>query len=193
MPASTSPQNAEQRLGMDRTSAPHKSLRRGPPEHLGESLPPDGNSNSRFPDSPFRASDSQRRTPSSGGNGHQRGDQPPGPGGGSGGDSGGQPPARGYLPPPVHYSLAIYEPGSIETVLARFDSRVPFGGIHVGDFVNVWGLVDVPQSQALLRVVGVEHYIWQRSGRIRQLTSVFTERARHRPGVLLGEDASSKA
>ena len=61
----------------------------------------------------------------------------------------------------VQYHLEIYEPGSCDDVWVYFKTSKPLFSISRGDIINpgMW-----PHSQApmkVLRVVAVEHIIWE--------------------------------
>ena len=72
------------------------------------------------------------------------------------------------------YFLEIYEPGSAEDVLKTFESNIPFLGIARGDYFSPsWILTDA--RTGLLRVVNIEHIIWEVGDRVKHKICVFTE------------------
>ena len=71
------------------------------------------------------------------------------------------------------YMLEIYEPGSAEDVLASYESDTPFGSIGQGDLMQPLG-EGVEDRRRVLRVVTVEHLIWDVDGHPKHKTMVFT-------------------
>jgi len=59
------------------------------------------------------------------------------------------------------YILEIYEPGSFYDTLVRFSSAIPFMSIHAGDIINPANWPAYDDTSTVLRVVGVEHIIWE--------------------------------
>jgi len=59
------------------------------------------------------------------------------------------------------YILEIYEPGSFYDTLVRFSSALPFMSIHAGDIINPANWPAYDDTSTVLRVVGVEHIIWE--------------------------------
>jgi hypothetical protein len=73
------------------------------------------------------------------------------------------------------YILEIYEPNSVHDLWVVFESLTPFLAISKGDLMNpsIW-----PGSQApmkILRVVEVEHIIWENENEIKHKLMVYTE------------------
>lgn len=73
------------------------------------------------------------------------------------------------------YILEIYSPRSVDDVWVTFESSTPFMQISVGDSVNpgLW-----PSSQSpmrILRVIQVEHIIWESENKVKHKVLVFTE------------------
>lgn len=78
------------------------------------------------------------------------------------------------------YHLEIYEPtepgDDKRQVLVNFQSRQPFLSINVGDFINQ--SLFIPNGASWterLRVVEVEHIIWNLDDEIRHKIMVYTE------------------
>jgi hypothetical protein len=75
----------------------------------------------------------------------------------------------------TEYTLEIYEPNSIHDLWVFFKSSTPFLAISKGDLMNpsIW-----PGSQApmkILRVVDVEHIIWENENEIKHKLMLYTE------------------
>ena len=73
------------------------------------------------------------------------------------------------------YEFEIYEPGSVDDVWITFSSSTPFMPINAGDLLNpgIW-----PNSQSpmkILRVVNIEHLIWEVGSGITQKVLIFTQ------------------
>lgn len=78
----------------------------------------------------------------------------------------------------IEYYLEIYEPGSRDTTVGNYRTKMPFIPIAVGDIIDPQGLNGLPQSgQSFfsLRTTGIEHIIWEADGRIKQKVCVYTE------------------
>jgi len=73
------------------------------------------------------------------------------------------------------YSLEIYEPGSTESCWVSFQSDSPFMAINRNDIIepNLWPGSRAPQT--VLRVVNVEHILWEASGISKHKVLVYTE------------------
>jgi hypothetical protein len=73
------------------------------------------------------------------------------------------------------YALEIYVPGSIETVVQVFESEDSFQTISEGDLLNphTWEIPDYQGS--ILRVVNIEHFIWEIDGTVEHKIGVMTE------------------
>jgi len=75
----------------------------------------------------------------------------------------------------TEYSLEIYQAGSADDVWVNFSSPTPFMTISAGDILNP-GIWDGSQSpMKVLRVVNIEHIIWEVSGSAKHKICVFTE------------------
>ena len=88
----------------------------------------------------------------------------------------------------VQYFLEINEPGSVEDVLIDFEATDPFLQIHKGDLINaqVYENELVPRKYlGLLRVVNVEHAIWEVTTHIVDKVIVYTEAVENTPQVKL--------
>jgi hypothetical protein len=73
------------------------------------------------------------------------------------------------------YIVEVYEPGSADRVWVYFTSSAPFLPINAGDLLNpgLW-----PGSQSpmkILRVVNLEHIIWETDSHVKHKLLVFTE------------------
>lgn len=73
------------------------------------------------------------------------------------------------------HQLEIYEPGSADDVWVTFTADAPFMSISVGDIVNpgLWANSESPMK--VLRVVNVEHIIWEHEGIAKHKLCVFTD------------------
>ena len=72
------------------------------------------------------------------------------------------------------YGLEIYEPGSADDVVAYFESDNPFGAITKGDLINPLA-TEGEKVKRVLRVVGVEHIIWEVEAEgVKYKTCIFT-------------------
>jgi hypothetical protein len=74
----------------------------------------------------------------------------------------------------MEYMLEIYEPGSEKEVWVHFESSSPFMPIAVGDYLNPYAWDPPPSPLRILRVVRVEHLIWNISV-LSQKILIFTE------------------
>ena len=76
---------------------------------------------------------------------------------------------------PIEYELEIYEPKSADDCWVTFSSTSPFPSINKGDIVNpsLWSNSQSPMK--VLRVINVEHLIWEINAQIRHKLMVFTE------------------
>ncbi|NIM05163.1 MAG: hypothetical protein GTN65_06005, partial [Armatimonadetes bacterium] len=75
----------------------------------------------------------------------------------------------------VEYDLEIYEPGSADDLWVAFSSDRPFASINKGDIVNPGMWPDSKSPMKVLRVVNVEHGIWETDKGITHKLMVFTE------------------
>lgn len=75
----------------------------------------------------------------------------------------------------VRYVLEIYEPMRVDELWMRFESPSPFMAIQAGQVINpgLWPGSKAPQK--MLRVLHVEHTIFEIENRITHQTMVFTE------------------
>lgn len=73
------------------------------------------------------------------------------------------------------YALEIYLPGGTADVAAVFESDTPFMAINIGDILNprLWKTFDYQGE--VLRVVKLEHFIWETQGIVKHKIGVFTE------------------
>lgn len=72
------------------------------------------------------------------------------------------------------YMLEIYEPGSTDDVLAIYEADTPFGCIGEGDLMQPLGS-GIEDPKRVLKVVTVEHLIWEIDGQPKHKTLIFTE------------------
>ncbi|MCX8119197.1 MAG: hypothetical protein N3G78_14865, partial [Desulfobacterota bacterium] len=70
----------------------------------------------------------------------------------------------------VRYVLEIYKPMNVDDLWMKFESPSPFMAIHVGEVINpgLWPGSEAPQK--VLRVLHVEHAVWEINDRINNLT-----------------------
>jgi len=75
----------------------------------------------------------------------------------------------------MEYMLEIYEPGSVEDLWVHFKTSSPFMAINVGDLINpgIWEGSQSPMK--ILRVVNLEHIIWEINSVVKHKLMVFTE------------------
>jgi hypothetical protein len=73
------------------------------------------------------------------------------------------------------YALEIYQPGSIQDVLVVFESDTPFLPISTGDLLNQRAWPDGGYEGQILRVVGLEHFVWEIDGVTKHKIGVITE------------------
>ncbi|MBI5798382.1 MAG: hypothetical protein HZB10_00430 [Candidatus Yonathbacteria bacterium] len=90
----------------------------------------------------------------------------------------------GKLTEMTEYHLEVYEPGSAEDVLTIFKSINPFMAIKPGDLLGpyVWGAYP---PGAALRIINVEHGVWEVGGKITHKILVFTEEVEGTPELRL--------
>lgn len=75
----------------------------------------------------------------------------------------------------IEYHLEIYEPGSKRDALKVFQSDVPFPAFTAGDLLRI--LLDSSESAgSYLRVVQVEHMVWEVEDHNSHKLLVYTER-----------------
>jgi hypothetical protein len=75
----------------------------------------------------------------------------------------------------TEHILEIYEPKRTDSVWMVFHSSTPFLSLAAGDLINpgTW-----PNSQApmkILRILSLEHIIWQIEGQVKHKICVYTE------------------
>lgn len=75
----------------------------------------------------------------------------------------------------IQYELEIYEPNSADDVWAVFDSSTPFMTISKGDILNPGTWPNTQSPMKVLRVINVEHLIWESGVKVTQKLLVFTE------------------
>ena len=75
----------------------------------------------------------------------------------------------------IEYSLEVYEPGSADDVWVAFSSTTPFMPIQAGDILNpgLWPNSNSPMR--VLRVINIEHFIWEARGDVKHKVLIFTE------------------
>ncbi len=75
----------------------------------------------------------------------------------------------------TEYILEVYQPGSADDVWITFSSFTPFMPINRGDILNpgVWPESSSPMK--VLRVINVEHIIWEAKEQIKHKVLIFTE------------------
>ena len=75
----------------------------------------------------------------------------------------------------TEYIVEIYMPMSIETVWVTFSSATPFMNINAGDVVNPGLWPDSRSPQRVLRVILVEHALWEINNVTKHKLMVYTE------------------
>ena len=72
------------------------------------------------------------------------------------------------------YILEIYHPASTEDVEAIYESETPFMNLNVGDLINskMWHTGTL--SGKILKVVKLEHFIWDANGIVKHKIGVLT-------------------
>lgn len=73
------------------------------------------------------------------------------------------------------YMLEIYEPGSVKTAWVHFKSASPFMALKPGDLLNPGIWPDSQSPMKILRVINVEHIIWETDEAVKHKLMVFTE------------------
>jgi hypothetical protein len=75
----------------------------------------------------------------------------------------------------VEYHLEIYLPGSADDVWVSFQALQPFMAFSKGDILNpgLWTGSKAPMR--VLRILNVEHIVWEASGHISHKVMLFTE------------------
>ena len=75
----------------------------------------------------------------------------------------------------TEYSLEIFMPSSYDDVWVVFTSPTPFMAISAGDILNPSIWEDSQSPMKVLRVVGLEHLIWEVGGSVKHKIDVYTE------------------
>jgi len=75
----------------------------------------------------------------------------------------------------IQYEIEIYEPNSADDVWAVFDSSTPFMTISKGDILNPGTWSNSQSPMKVLRVINVEHVIWESGAKVTHKLLVFTE------------------
>jgi hypothetical protein len=75
----------------------------------------------------------------------------------------------------VGFTLEIYEPGSADDIWIVFESSTPFMSINRGDILNPAFFSNSQSPMKVLRVINVEHILWEVDGNVMQKILIFTE------------------
>lgn len=75
----------------------------------------------------------------------------------------------------MRYILEVNEPGETEVAAAIFESDVPFGAIAVGDLLDTSVWKDSTKPGVLLRVVNINHIIWDFGKGLAHKICIFTK------------------
>jgi hypothetical protein len=75
----------------------------------------------------------------------------------------------------TEYTLEIFTPGSLDDVWVTFSSPTPFMTISVGDIINPSVWEDSRSPMKVMRVVDVEHIIWETSGNAKHKIEIYTK------------------
>lgn len=75
----------------------------------------------------------------------------------------------------IGYIVEIYDPGSIRDVVAYFETSSPIV-MNRGELIHQ-GFFKAASTKGLLRIVNIEHIIWEAEDRLVQKTCVMTEEA----------------
>lgn len=75
------------------------------------------------------------------------------------------------------YGLEIYEPGSIEDIWVTLESDTPFMAFNEGDIINskMFPSLRPNYEEKILRIVRLEHFLWEASGIVKHKIGVVTE------------------
>ena len=73
------------------------------------------------------------------------------------------------------YILEIYKPNSTECVWSYFEATDPFVGFNAGDLLDPGNWADSRSPVRILRIVNVEHKIWETNAEVKQKLLVYTE------------------
>lgn len=82
---------------------------------------------------------------------------------------------------PIEYSLEIYEPGSRKDVWQSFSSSSPIMIMRVGDTIDPYTWPQARFGNKRIRVVAVEHLIWETAELLKQKAMLYTELAVNNP------------
>jgi len=74
----------------------------------------------------------------------------------------------------IEYTLEIYRPKSVDDVWTTFNSPGPFMAISVGDIINPGSWPGSESPQKALRVLNVEHIIWELNDTVKHKMLIFT-------------------
>ena len=74
----------------------------------------------------------------------------------------------------TEYSLEIFTPDSFDDVWTVFTSPTPFMTISVDDIINPSIWQDSQSPMKVLRVVGIEHIIWEVEGNAKHKIDIYT-------------------
>lgn len=92
----------------------------------------------------------------------------------------------------VEYHLELYGPGDARTPVLFCRTEAPFLPFHKGDLINPHNFEDVNLDITMddvLRVIGVEHIIWEIKGsHFAHKVMVYTETVANTPETRLGGD-----
>ena len=75
---------------------------------------------------------------------------------------------------PVVYVLEIYAPDDTTEVVGRFEASSPFASISVGELIQPAHFERIPKEGHVLKVVGVEHGLWELKEHLTHQVMVFT-------------------
>jgi len=73
----------------------------------------------------------------------------------------------------VEYMVEIYYPGSIDDIVEYFQTSTPIT-MRSGELINQ-GFFENTRSKKLLRIVNIEHIIWEAEGKVKQKACIMTE------------------
>ena len=83
------------------------------------------------------------------------------------------------------YILEIFAPNSADEVIKKIESKDPFINIAKGDIINTQLWKETDSKDDILRVLNVEHIIWEVDKRINHKLCIFTERSQNTPETRL--------
>jgi len=73
----------------------------------------------------------------------------------------------------IEYLVEIYYPGSIQDVVAYYQTKYPIT-MRKGELINQASF-EAASSKKLLRIINIEHIIWEVEGKVRQKACIMTE------------------